>query len=192
MLTLFYSPHARSVDNELRRGSGFADVPLSVAGRTLAAELGRHYASEKLDAVFCSDLQRAAVTSAIAFGRRGVPIVLDARLRECDYGEMTQYPIDQIDEGFNRYIVKPFPDGESVMMVVQRVGAFLREVMREYDGKTVVVIGHRATKYGLAYWCGDIALETLVRSPWEWRDVPIWRYEVHAPQLERDVVVHAV
>ncbi|GHO85737.1 histidine phosphatase family protein [Dictyobacter formicarum] len=192
MLTLFYSPHARSVDNELGRGSGFADVPLSVAGRTQAAELGRHYAAEKLDAVFCSDLQRAAVTSAIAFGRRGLPIVLDARLRECDYGSMTQYPVAQIDEGFSRYITEPFPGGESVLMVVQRVGSFLRELMREYDGKAVAVIGHRATKYGLAYWCSDIPLETLVLSPWEWRDVPIWRYEVQAQKLKREVVVHAV
>ena len=69
-------------------------------------------------------------------------------------------------------------------MVVHRVGAFLRDVLQEYDGKTIVVIGHRATKYGLEYWCGGASLEDIVRTPWEWREIPIWRYELHAHTLE--------
>ncbi len=59
MLTIFYSPHMTSIDNEAGRASGHADVPLSANGRQLAQELGQHYAAEILDAVFCSDLQRA-------------------------------------------------------------------------------------------------------------------------------------
>jgi hypothetical protein len=70
-----------------------------------------------------------------------------------------------------------------MLMVVQRVGAFLREVLHGYDGKTIVVIGHRATRYGLEYWCGDASLEDIVRTPSEWREVPIWRYELHAQRL---------
>jgi len=185
MLTLFYSPHATSVDNEARRASGHADVPLSDLGRRQARELGQHYATEAIDAVFCSDLQRASVTAEIAFSGRDVPIVLDMRLRECDYGDMTHYPIAQIDEEFPRRITEPFPNGESVYMVMQRVGAFLRDVLPEYDGKTIVVIGHRATRYGLDYWCGDTSLEGIVRAIWEWRDIPIWRYELNAHDLER-------
>ncbi len=36
MLTLFYSPHMTSVDNEAGRASGHADVPLSALGRQQA------------------------------------------------------------------------------------------------------------------------------------------------------------
>jgi hypothetical protein len=70
-------------------------------------------------------------------------------------------------------------------MVVRRVGAFLHDVIRAYDGRTLVVIGHRATRYGLEYWCGDAALEDIVGTPWEWREIPIWRYELHACHLEK-------
>jgi broad specificity phosphatase PhoE len=185
MLTIFYSPHMTSVDNETGCASGHADVPLSRAGRGLAKELGQHYAKEQLDAIFCSDLQRAFVTSQIAFAERNVPIMPDARLREYDYGDMTQYPIAQVEEEFSRRITEPFPNGESLLMVAQRVGAFLREVLQQCDGKTFVVIGHRATRYGLEYWCGDASLEEIVRTPWEWREVPIWRYELDADKLER-------
>jgi broad specificity phosphatase PhoE len=185
MLTLFYSPHMTSVDNEVRRASGHADVPLSDLGRQQARELGQHYAAEALDAIFCSDLQRAALTAQIAFSDRALPIVPDARLRECDYGDLTQYPVARVEEEFPRRITESFPHGESLLMVMQRVGAFLRDVLREYDEKTIVVIGHRATKYGLEYWCGDASLEEIVRTPWEWREVPIWRYELYAHNLER-------
>lgn len=188
MLTLFYSPHATSVDNEVGRASGHADVPLSEAGRQQARERGLQYATETLDAVFCSDLQRAYTTAEIAFSARRLPIVLDARLRELDYGDMTQHPFVQVEKERARRITEPFPNGESMLMVTQRVGAFLRNVVREYDGKTIVVIGHGATKYGIEYWCGDASLEEIVRGPWEWRDVPIWRYELDALDLGRRAV----
>src|SRR2546430_1444084 len=169
MLTLFYSPHMTSVDNEAGRASGHADVPLSPPGRQQAQELGQYYATEVLDAVFCSDLQRASTTARIAFAGRALPLVPDARLREYDYGDLTQYPTAQVEEEFPRRITERLPHGESLLMVVQRVGSFLRDVLREYDDKTIVVIGHRATRYGLEYWCGDASLEDIVRTPWEWR-----------------------
>jgi broad specificity phosphatase PhoE len=185
MLTLFYSPHMTSVDNEAGRASGYADVPLSQAGYRLARELGQHYAQAALDAVFCSDLQRARVTAELAFSEQTLPIFPDARLRECDYGDMTQQPPAQIEAAFARHIKEPFPNGESMQMVAQRVGSFLRDALRDHDGKTLVVIGHRATKYGLEYWTSATSLEEIVLAPWEWRDVPIWRYELHAHSLER-------
>lgn len=183
MLTLFYSPHATSVDNEAGQASGHADVPLSEIGQQQARELGRHYEAEVLDAVFCSDLQRASTTAELAFSARGVPIIPDDRLREYDYGTMTRYPVSQVEAEFARRIRVPFPSGESLVMVAQRVGSFLRDALQAYNGKTIVVIGHRATRYALDYWCGDTSLEEIVRARWEWRDIPIWRYTVHTSDL---------
>ena len=190
MFTLFYSPHMTSVDNEAGRASGHADVPLSPLGLQQARELGQYYATEALDAVFHSDLQRASTTAEIAFSGRDLPLVPDARLRECDYGDLTQCPTAQVDEEFPQRLTSPFPNGQSVLKVVQGVGAFLHEVLREYDGKTIVVIGHRATKYGLEYWHGSASLEEIVSTPWgEWREIPIWRYELDVRALERRFVV---
>lgn len=185
MLTLFYSPHMTSVDNEAKRASGHADVPLSAAGRQEAGEIGTYYKDYTLDAVFCSDLQRATVTAQIAFAERGVPIIPDARLRECDYGDLTQYPVEQIDKEFPRRITEPFPHGQSVLMVAQGIGTFLQDILQEYDGKTVVVIGHRATKYGIHYWFSDTSLADVVNAPWEWLEIPIWRYEFDAHKFEQ-------
>ena len=185
MLTILYTPHATSVDNEAKRASGHADVALSVVGLEQAQRRAQHFAAEQVDAVYASDLRRATETARIAFEGRDVPITLDARLRECDYGDLTQFPTKRIDAEFPKRLYEPFPNGESVMMCVARMGAFLREVLGAYDGKTVVVIGHRATRYALAYWCGDEPIEAIVNAEWEWKDVPIWRYEVDAGKMAR-------
>ena len=179
MLTIFYSPHATSVDNEAGRASGHADVPLSTRGQEQAQQLGLKYKTQVLDAVFCSDLQRAHTTGKIAFSDRHIPIIPDARLREFDYGQLTQHPRTEL--ALETHLTEPFPDGESIFLAVQRVGYFLREVLTNYDGKTIVVIGHVATKYGLEYWSGHSTLEAIVNMIWEWRDIPIWRYTFDDP-----------
>ncbi len=62
-LSMTASPHMTSSDNEAGRASGYADVPLSALGRRQAQELGQHFATEALDAIFYSDLQRASTTA---------------------------------------------------------------------------------------------------------------------------------
>lgn len=179
MLTVYYSPHATSVDNEAGRASGHADVPLSAVGRQQAVQRGLDYAAIPLDAVFCSDLQRAHETARIAFAARGLPIFPDARLREFDYGDLTQIHPDALH--LEERITEPFPNGESVVDAVRRMGAWLAEVLRDYNGKTVLAIGHRSTRCALQYWSSSSSLEAIISAPWEWLQVPIWRYTFDAP-----------
>lgn len=184
MLTILYSPHATSTDNEAGVASGFADVPLSALGLQQAKRRASDYAHEQVAAAFASDLQRAAVTAQIAFAGRALPITLDARLRECDYGDWTQFPKKKIDEEFPLRLTEPFPNGESVQDVVNRVGAFLRDALRDYDGQTIAIITHRAPRYALDYWCGNSTLYEIVTAEWEWKAVPIWRYTLTTEQLD--------
>lgn len=185
MLTVYFSPHAASVDNEAGRASGHADVPLSNQGRQQALALGGHYAAILVDAVFCSDLLRAADTAALMFGDRAAPRATDGRLREFDYGTMTQWPRERVEAEFPQRITMPFPGGESMLAVVERMGEFLHDVLAAYDGKTIAMIGHRGTKWGLEYWAGSQSLEEIARTPWEWREVPIWRYALERGDIER-------
>lgn len=191
MLTVYYSPHMTSVDNEAGRASGHADVPLSQQGRQAALALARHYAGIAVDAVFCSDLRRATDTAALVFGERGAPILHDARLREFDYGAMTQAPREQVEAEFLQRVTTPFPEGESMLAVVERVGGFLSDTLAAYDGRAIVVIGHRGTKWGLDYWAGRQSLEEIVLTPWEWRDVPIWRYAFERGDLAQRMPIVA-
>ena len=136
--------------------------------------LGARRRDDHLAVVFCSDLTRSFRTAEIAFGDRSLPIVRDARLRECDYGDLTRRPTSEIEPQRLRYLVEPFPNGESYRQVVARVSGWLGEVTRQFEAGTVLIIGHRATFYALEHLLNGVTLGELVESPWIWQ--PGWTY----------------
>jgi broad specificity phosphatase PhoE len=96
-MILVFETHATSFDNEAGLASGWYDVDLSPAGEAQARALGERRRDEALAAIYSSDLRRAVRTAEIAFGDRGLPIVQDRRLRECDYGRLTRQPGAALD-----------------------------------------------------------------------------------------------
>jgi broad specificity phosphatase PhoE len=175
MITIIFESHATTVDNEAGLAAGWADVALSEAGQMQAKQLGVRYAGRTFDAIFCSDLQRSYRTGEIAFGGR-YTIVKDKRLRECDYGELTRAPKAQIESQKGSHIDTAFPGGESYKDTSARMKDFLQELLRGYDGKTVMIIGHRATQYGLEEHIRGLSLKETVLAPWKWQ--PGWKYRL--------------
>src|SRR3989338_3363577 len=96
MMTIIFEAHSTTFDNEKHLSSGHNDVALSPLGEKQAKGLGERYQNEHFDAIFCSDLQRSYRTAEIAFNGK-FPIIKDARLRECDYGDLTGHPSDELD-----------------------------------------------------------------------------------------------
>jgi broad specificity phosphatase PhoE len=174
MITIFFESHATTEDNEAKLAAGWYDVPLSDVGEEQAKELGKRYDGQAIDAVFCSDLQRSYETAQIAFGDKR-PIIQDARLRECNYGDMNRAPKAEVEALRKAAIRQPFPNGENYTDTSQRMKTFLQDLLKEYDGQTVMIIGHRATQYGLDEWVKGMTLEDAVLAPWKWQ--PGWKYE---------------
>lgn len=181
MLEICFETHATSLDNEARLASGWHDVDLSPNGERQARELGERRRSEPLLAVHCSDLRRSFRTAAIAFAGRRIPIVRDRRLRECDYGTLTQYPTDEIDAVREHCVREPFPGGESYEQVASRVAAWLSDVRAEHPAGRMLVIGHRATLYAFEHLFRGIPLEQAVTAAWNWQ--PGWEYSTQQTAL---------
>lgn len=146
MVKIIFEAHSTTLDNEAYLSSGQFDVELSTSGIQQSKELGKRRNGEHFDAIFCSDLQRSYKTAKIAFGSK-FPIIKDARLRECDYGDLTQHPSE------------------------------LDDLKKNYDGKKVMIIGHRATQYGLEHWIQGKSLIDLVGAKFKWQ--PGWEYELN-------------
>jgi len=176
-LTLVFETHATTVDNEAGLASGWFDVALSTAGEQQARMLGARRRDDHLAVVFCSDLIRSFRTAEIAFGDRSLPIVRDARLRECNYGDLTRRPTSEIESQRLRHLDEPFPNGESYQQVVERISGWLGEVTRQFAARTVLVIGHRATFFALEHLLNGVTLRDAVTSPWTWQ--PGWTYHLH-------------
>jgi broad specificity phosphatase PhoE len=173
-VVVVFETHATSLDNEAGLASGWFDVALSVTGEAQARALGERRRDDDLAAVFCSDLIRAFRTAEIAFGDRALPIVRDARLRECDYGALTRHPASEIETRRALHVAAPFPNGESYEHVTTRVSAWLAEARARFAGRTVLVIGHRATFYALEHLLRHVPLREAVSSRWQWQ--PGWTY----------------
>lgn len=181
MVAITFEAHATTEDNENKVASGWYDVQLSDLGRKQALELGERYKDERVDAVFCSDLGRAVQTAAIAFG--GDPlfadpskIFIDWRLRECNYGEFTRKPSAVVESEKLKRIDEGFPNGESYTEVAARMKSFLDDLKADWDGKNVLIIGHRGTHYGLEHWILSKPLTDCVNEKFKWQ--PGWRYEL--------------
>ncbi len=180
MVTIIFEAHGTTYDNEAHLASGHNDVELSELGRKQAKELGERYRNENLDAILCSDLRRSYETAEIAFVGRELLIIKDARLRECDYGDMTRRPSDEVEREKTKRIDVPFPNGESYLQTTERMRSFLKDLLKNYGSKRVMIIGHRATQYGLEHLIKKVPLKEIITAAWEWQ--PGWIYilqEIH-------------
>src|SRR3954468_12539793 len=100
--------------------------------------LGERRSNDGVDVVFASDLQRAVETVNIAFPNPTVPILLDWRLRECNYGDLNGASVELLQRGEHLYT--PYPSGESWRDATARVESFLRDVATLWDDRRVLVV----------------------------------------------------
>lgn len=175
MVDIIFEAHNTTFDNETHKSSGHFDVALSPLGEQQSKEMGKRYKNDHFDVIFTSDLQRAVKSAEIGFGDK-FPVIKDARLRECDYGDFTQHPSDEVEAQKPQRITEPFLNGESYTQTTERMKSFLSDLLRDYDGKRVMIIGHRATQYGLENIINSVPLEQLVTTHFKWQ--PGWEYKL--------------
>ena len=136
---------------------------------------------KKFDVVFCSDLKRA-VTSAKLTWEGVYQIIQDARLRECNYGTLNGASSDIVDRVIEEeYIEKPFPEGESYEDVKARVADFLEFLKKNYDGKEVAIVSHKAPQLAIEVLLNGKTWQEALAQDWrkthKWQ--PGWEYEVN-------------
>ena len=174
---LVYETHSISVDNERGIATGWHPGELSHEGRLLARALGERRRNDGIVCVFTSDLQRAVETAEIAFAGCRIEIRHDARLRECNYGELNGAPVAELRPR-RRFVDQPYPGGESYRDCVEKLRSFLDDVVREFGGKRVLAIAHSAQRWALRHLLEGVPLEELVDAPFEWQEG--WEYVLPA------------
>ena len=168
-MRLIYETHSTSTDNEIAVASGHSDPDLSSVGELQAAQLGERRAGDRIAVVYCSDLLRARRTAEIVFGDGGVPIVADARLRECNFGEMNGRAADEVHRARGNHVTKPFAGGESYADVVRRVRSFLEDASGQHGTSTSLVIAHRAPHHAFEHLLNHRDLAQVVNDDWLWQ-----------------------
>ena len=156
--------HGQTVWNAENRFQGQTDIPLDDTGVAQADRAARLLAALRPDAIFASDLIRAAATAAPLARLTGLPVTPDKDLRERHGGEWegldgqeirTRYPAE-----FKTW--SP-PGGETATGVADRVhGAFERIIETLQPGALAVVVSH-----GAALRLGMCKLLGLPEDVWD-------------------------
>ena len=160
MTTLFVARHGQTDWNREHRWQGWADPPLNRAGREQAVQLGETLAERGIELVVSSDLRRAAETAEIAAARFGLPVELDARLREVDVGEWSGLTSAEVaaryPEGFRRRREgrTGWERGEELGTMAERVVSSLLEIAARHPRRRVLVVTHGGPVRAVLAACG--------------------------------------
>ncbi len=172
-MKIVYYVHGTTSDNALKLCSGWKQAELNDLGREQASNLGKN-TPYKFDVLFTSDLKRAIDSASLAFP--DYISIQDDRLRECNYGDY-----DGKDKSlvlYDEHIDIPFPNGESLIDVEDRVRDFLRFVNEKYRDRTVAIIAHRAPQLALEVITKHITWDEAIENDWRkngnWQ--PGWIY----------------
>ena len=161
-----YFVHGTTFDNEQNISSGWKDVDISPNGVEQSIALKDQIKDNKFDIVFCSDLKRAVYSANLTF--KGItPIVSDNRLRECNYGDFNGKLSEIVEPMQETHITEKFPNGESYEDVKTRIADFLDFLKKNYDGKSVAIVAHKAPQ---------LALDVLLKGKtWDQAFAEDWR-----------------
>jgi alpha-ribazole phosphatase/probable phosphoglycerate mutase len=170
--SITYFVHGTTTDNEKGISSGWFDASLSEKGIEQSIALTDKLDGKKFDVVFCSDFTRATESARLTF-EGVVPIIPDARLRECNYGDYNAKPSVIVEPMQEKMTTERFPNGESYGDVKTRVADFLEFLKKNYNGKSVAIVAHKAPQ---------LAFDVLLKGKtWEQAFAEDWR-KTHAWQ----------
>lgn len=142
-MTFFVARHGQTEWNAENKVCGITDIALSEKGIAQADELAEQVKGENIEIIISSPMKRAVTTSRIVSEKCHIPMMIDDRLVEQNYG--VYEGVDRRDELFlanKKHFAYRYPNGESMMQVAVRVYTFLDEIKKQYSGKNVLIICH--------------------------------------------------
>lgn len=178
-IKITYFVHGTTTDNENDISSGWKNAELSALGIQQSKDLKEQIDINDFDVVFCSDLKRAVDSANLTFGTL-VPIEIDSRLRECNYGDLngessTIVEPMQVDSVYTR-----MPNGESYEDVKKRITEFISYLKQNYQGKHIAIVAHKAPQLALEVLLNGKSWEQAFAEDWRltksWQ--PGWTYNI--------------
>lgn len=163
--------HGETAWNRDGKIQGQLDVVLSAEGRAQARRIAQRLSTQRLAAVYSSDLARASETAALIAKPHGLAPVLCPELREGCFGAWQGLTLAEVRERFadNYAAVRQDPvfgrpvDGECIAEVADRASFLVRSVAERHAGETALVVAHGGTIKALVCRLLEIDLA------WRWR-----------------------
>lgn len=135
------------------RFAGATDVLLSAEGEEQATCLSKRLASVHLAAVYASPMRRTMRTAELLAGPHKLAVTADDALREINHGRWEQHTRAEVERAFpeeyHAWEEDPFTfapvGGETGLSVLARALPAVRAMVQRHQGKTVLIVSHKAT-----------------------------------------------
>lgn len=150
-MRLIFVRHGQTQYNAVNRYQGQSDAVLSSLGRLQAECTGERLRQEDVAAIYSSDLSRALDTAKVIARHHNLPVSLDARLRECSFGDWEGLTVQQIVDRFpDQYaayrrdsVAFRAPNGERLEELQTRVVESVNSIVEHHSSdENIVVVTH--------------------------------------------------
>lgn len=144
-MNIYSTRHGQTDYNKNELILGTTDIELNEQGVAQAHGLAERIAEMGcIDVIIASPMKRAMKTAMIVSEKTGIPVISDERLREWNYGRFEGK--SRFTEGFAEnkidYGVRMGKTGESLLQLSHRVYSALDDIIRQYDGQSVLIVSH--------------------------------------------------
>jgi probable phosphoglycerate mutase len=155
--TLYIARHGETEWNLAQKLQGYQDSPLTAKGHHQAESLATALNNRQITRVYSSDLGRAMQTARVVAEHLGVELIIDARLRERNFGILEGKTKAELGESLLQerfrshdpdYVI---PGGESFRQVYDRSVACLEELAEQNGHAAFAVICHGGIVSGAFY-----------------------------------------
>ncbi len=142
---LYFTRHGQTVWNVENKICGATDIALTQQGHKQAEELGEELLRSGLaiDEILCSPLVRALDTARHISEKTGIPMRIEPRLKEQNFGKYESTPRDgaEFAKAKTNFVTR-YEGGESMLSLCQRIYNLLDELRAQSDTKTCLLVAH--------------------------------------------------
>ena len=145
MSYIYFTRHGQTIWNVENKICGATDIELTPLGHEQAIALGREIANGdyQIDKILYSPLIRAAETARHISEETGIPMEMEPRLKEQNFGKWESTPRngEEFRSAKIRFI-DHYEGGESMLQMAQRIFNLLDDIKKEADDTTYLLVAH--------------------------------------------------
>ncbi len=166
MAHLYFTRHGQTVWNVENKICGATDIPLTEQGHKQAELLGKRILEEglQIDEILSSPLVRAYDTAKHVSEITGIPMRIEPRLKEQNFGKYESTPRNGTEFAeMKSHFICHFQNGETMLHLAQRIYNLLDEIREEQGSKTYLLVAHNGIARVVHSYFNDMENEEFAR-----------------------------
>lgn len=145
MAHIYFTRHGQTVWNVENKICGATDIELTQLGHQQAIALGEEIVRQglQIDEILYSPLVRAAETARHISEVTKIPMRMEARLKEQNFGKYESTPRNGAEFAeMKTHFINHFEGGETMLHLAQRIYNLLDDIKAEGENKTYLLVAH--------------------------------------------------